>query len=67
MYRFRRNVTVVAVETHIARDGFDGPTRQCTHLQRYSLDAAVDPYRLPGMRNIAVLRMGVGRVAVRAI
>ncbi len=66
MYRFRRNVTVIAVESHSRRDSFDGPTYRSTHLQRYSLDAAVNPRDMPGI-GLVIHRMGIGRVTVRTI
>lgn len=66
MYRFRRNVTVIAIETQNVRDKIDGPTRRWTHIQRYSLDMAVNPYRFPGIGLVAH-RMGVGRVTVRHV
>lgn len=66
MYRFRRNVTVIAVKTHNVCDSFDGPTRRWTHLQRYSLDAAINPRDMPGI-HLVIHRMGVGRVTVRTI
>lgn len=67
MYRFRRNVTVIAIETHTVRSQFGGgPARRSTHPQRYSLDAAVNPRDMPGV-NLVIHRMGVGRVTVRTI
>jgi hypothetical protein len=65
VYRFRRNVTVIAIETLNVRDKIDGPTRRSTRLQRYSLDAAVSPREMPGI--LVIHRMGVGRVTVKHI
>lgn len=68
MFRFRRNVTVIAVETQDVRDKIDGPTRRWTHLQRYSLDAAVIARETEGGYLARVIhRMGVGRVTVQHI
>lgn len=68
MYRFRRNVTVVAVETANRRDRFNGPVYRKTYLQKYTLDAAVIAHEDEGgYLNLVIRRMGVGRVTVRTV
>jgi hypothetical protein len=68
MFRFRRNVTVIAVETANRRDSFDGPVYRKTYVQRYSLDAAVIAHEGEGGHlNLVIHRMGAGRVVVRHI
>lgn len=67
MYHFRRNVTVVAIETTNARDRFDGPTYRRTSRVRYSLDAAVVQDTQGSYSARVIHRMGVGRVAVRYV
>lgn len=68
MFRFRRNVTVIAVETANRCDSFDGPVYRKTYLQKYTLDAAVIAHEGEGgYLNLVIRRMGVGRVTVRTI
>lgn len=67
MYRFRRNVTVTAIETANRCDSFDGPVYRKTYLQKYTLDVAVVAHERERYLNLVIRRMGVGRVVVQHI
>jgi hypothetical protein len=67
MFRFRRNVTVIAIETANRCDSFDGPIYRKTYIQRYTLDVAVTAHERERYLNLIIRRMGVGRVTVRHI
>lgn len=64
MFRFRKNVTLTAIETRMVRDSFDGPLHPMTYVQRFDLEAAVDAER--DWRGV-ISRRWVGRVVVRHI
>ena len=68
MFRFRRNVTVIAVETANRRNRFNGTVHRKTYLQRYSLDAAVVAHEHEGgALGLVIHRMGIGRITVRTV